>query len=63
MKGIEYIIDDHGKRKAAVIDLDIYGYLWEDIHDILVVESRKSEPRVQWEDVKRKRREEEHSRI
>ncbi len=63
MKGIEYIVDDDGKKRAAVIDLDVYGYLWEDIHDILVVESRKRDSRVQWEDVKRKRREGKHSRI
>lgn len=53
MEGIRYIIDDKGEKKAAVIDLDIYGNIWEDIHDILIVESRKSEPRVKWEEVKK----------
>ncbi len=37
-----------------VIDLDLYGDLWEDIQDILVIEVRKSEPRVKWEDVKKR---------
>ncbi len=41
-------------KKAVVIDLDLYGDLWEDIHDILVIEARKSEPRVKWEDVKKR---------
>jgi hypothetical protein len=49
MEGLQYIIDDKGKKKAVVIDLDLYGDLWEDIHDILVTEARKSEPRVKWE--------------
>jgi len=54
MKGVQYIIDDNGKKRAAVVNLDVYGHLWEDIHDILVVESRKNEPRVKWEEVKRR---------
>ena len=41
------------KKKAAVINLDSYGNLWGDIHDLLIVESRKSEPRKKWEDVKK----------
>ncbi len=41
------------KKKAVVIDLATYGHLWADIHDILIVESRKSEPRKKWEDVKK----------
>jgi len=54
MKGIQYIIDDNGKKCAAIINLDVYGNIWEDIHDILVVESRKNEPRIKWKEVKKK---------
>jgi hypothetical protein len=57
MKGIQYIIDDKGQKCAAVVDFDVYGHLWEDIHDILVVESRKREPRVKWENAKKRLRE------
>jgi hypothetical protein len=53
MEGIRYIINDKGEKKAAVINLDSYGNLWGDIHDLLIVESRKSEPRKKWEDVKK----------
>jgi hypothetical protein len=56
MKGIQYIIDSNGKKRAAVVNLDVYGHLWEDIHDILVVESRKNEPRAKWEEVKKRLR-------
>jgi hypothetical protein len=56
MKGVEYIIDDRGKKRAAIIDLNIYRHLWEDIHDILMIESRKEEPRIRWENVKEKMR-------
>ncbi|MCD5409162.1 MAG: hypothetical protein LRZ87_00095 [Methanocellales archaeon] len=58
MRGIEYIVDDRGQKRAAVIDFDVYGSLWEDIHDILVVESRKREPRVKWENAKKRLHEE-----
>jgi len=57
MEGIQYIVDDKWGR-AVIINLDIYGTLWEDLHDILVVESRKSEPRVKWGDVKKRLHEE-----
>jgi len=54
MIGIEYIVDEEGHQKAAVIDLGIFGDIWEDIHDILVVESRKNEPRIEWDEFKEK---------
>lgn len=54
MEGIQYIVDEQGERKAVVIDLNTLGDLWEDIHDALVVQSRKDEPRTQWEQVKKR---------
>ena len=42
MVGIKYLVNEKGRKTAAVIDLDIYGDVWEDIQDILVVESRLS---------------------
>jgi hypothetical protein len=52
MKGIQFVIDDKGKKKAVLIDLSEWGELWEDIHDVLVSHSRKHEPTVDWEDLK-----------
>ena len=54
MGDIQYIVDDNVEKRAGIINLDIYGTLWADLHDILVVESRKSEPRVKWRDVKKR---------
>jgi hypothetical protein len=53
MKGIEYIIDDEGKKKAVVIDLKLHEDLWEDVLDQIVAEERSSEPRETLEEVKR----------
>ena len=52
MRGIDYLIDEHGRKKAAVIDLRAWGKLWEDFQDVLVSESRKNEPTVSWEELK-----------
>ena len=53
MKGLQYIVDTKGKRKAILLDLDIYADKWEDIYDILVSYSRRNEKRVKWETLKR----------
>jgi len=52
MKGVQFIVDDVGKKTAVILSLDEWGELWEDIYDILVSESRRDEPTVSWEDLK-----------
>ncbi len=53
MKGIQFVVDDSGHKKAVLVDLSIWGELWEDIYDVLVSESRKNEPTVSWADLKK----------
>ncbi|MCI0440877.1 MAG: hypothetical protein L0177_17360 [Chloroflexi bacterium] len=48
MKGIQFVVDENGVKKAVLIDLTEWGELWEDIYDTLVSESRKDEPTVPW---------------
>ena len=43
MKGIQFVVDDTGRRTAVIIDLEKWGEIWEDIYDILVSESRRKE--------------------
>ena len=52
MKGIQFLVDDKGKKKAVLIDLDEWGEVWEDIYDILIARSRKDEPLIEWVDLK-----------
>lgn len=52
MKGIQYLIDDSGERKAVLIDLQEYGELWEDFYDCITAEIRPTEPRESIESVK-----------
>ena len=52
MKGVEFVVDDSGKKKAVLIDLEQWVDLWEDFYDTLVSMSRKDEPTVAWSELK-----------
>jgi hypothetical protein len=54
MKGIEWVVDEKGDRKAVLIDLSEHGELWEDIYDTLLAEERKREARETLAEVKKK---------
>ena len=45
MTGINFVINEKGKKSAVVIDLKKYGKLWEDFYDTVKVNKRKNEPR------------------
>jgi hypothetical protein len=53
IKGIQYIVDDQGKKKSVILDLEKWGDYWEDFYDILVSESRREEPTISWEKLKK----------
>ena len=53
IKGIQYIVDDLGKKKSVILDLEKWGDYWEDFYDILVSESRRNEPNISWEKLKK----------
>ena len=55
MEGIRFVTDEKGRKVAVMIDLDLHGELWEDIHDRLVAESRSHEKRVPFDVVRRRR--------
>jgi len=52
MKGIQFVIDDTGEKKAVLIDLTEWGELWEDFYDILVSHTRKDETEISWDQLK-----------
>ena len=52
MRGVDYVVDETGKKKAVVIDLSQWGEVWEDFYDIMVSEARKREDRLPWEKLK-----------
>jgi hypothetical protein len=52
MGGIQFLTDEKGHKKAAVIDLKIHKALWEDIQDVLVSNARRQEKSVSLAKVK-----------
>ncbi len=57
MKGISYITDSKNRRQAVVINLKTFKKHEEEIEDLLdviIAESRKDEPSISWEEVKKK---------
>ena len=54
MSGISFVSDEKGKTTAVMIDLKKHRRVWEDFYDRLIIEKRKSEPRVKWEVAKHK---------
>ena len=54
MKGVQFIVDESGEKKAAFIDLSKHGELWEDFYDHALAESRRNELRESLESVKKR---------
>lgn len=45
-RGYRFIVDEHGKLSAVILDLKKHGQLWEDLQDVLASRKRSKEPRV-----------------
>ena len=54
MKGVQFVIDEKGERKAVLIDLRKNKDLWEDFFDSVLAKEREDEPRDTLDDVRRK---------
>lgn len=52
MNGIQFVIDEKGRKVAVQLDLKKYRELWDDIEDVLVSRSRRDEKRIPIEKVK-----------
>jgi len=53
MRGIEYVVDDAGNKKAVLIDLSVHEDLWEDFLDQLTTREREQDPRETLSEVKK----------
>lgn len=54
LRGIDFVLDSAGRKKAVLIDLRRHSEVWEDLYDSLVAEQRRGEPRESIADVKRR---------
>jgi hypothetical protein len=48
VKGVQFVVNERGKKTAVVIDLKRHSELWEDFYDTAVARERQSEPRETW---------------
>jgi len=53
----KFVTDGEGRKVAVVLPVEEYEELLEDVQDLAVIAERRDEPRVPWEDVKRRLRE------
>lgn len=54
LRGVEFVVDEDGEKKAVLIDLKRHRELWEDFYDTAVTRARMHEPRESLAEVKRK---------
>jgi hypothetical protein len=52
MKGVQFLVDDKGNKRAVLIDLRKHGELWEDLYDSVIAREREKEPRESLDSVK-----------
>ena len=51
-----YIIDKKGKKTAAILPIEKYEELIEDLHDLSVIAERRDEPTITFDKLKEKLR-------
>jgi len=54
MKGVNFLFDERGDRKAVLIDLKKNKALWEDFYDSVLARERAGEPRESLREAKKK---------
>jgi hypothetical protein len=54
VKGVQFVVNERGKKTAVVIDLTTHSELWEDFYDAAVARERQSEPRESLNAVKKR---------
>ena len=54
VKGVDFVVNDEGGKKAVIIDLRRHGDLWEDFFDTMLARERDGDPRESLASVKRK---------
>jgi hypothetical protein len=54
MKGVQFVVDEEGNKKAVLIDLKVHGQLWEDFYDGMIAERRANDPVEPLEAVKKR---------
>ncbi|MBI5729971.1 MAG: hypothetical protein HY963_02435 [Ignavibacteriales bacterium] len=59
MKGVKYIVNEDGEKKAVVIDLIRYRNVWEHFYDVMISIERENEETISWDTLQAELREDE----
>ncbi|MFA5803745.1 MAG: hypothetical protein WC879_03785 [Melioribacteraceae bacterium] len=59
MKGVKYLVDENGEKKAVVIDLKQYRNVWEHFYDVMISIERENEETTSWDTLQAELREDE----
>ncbi|MCL4706319.1 hypothetical protein KJ068_14210 [bacterium] len=51
--GFRFLIDEKGDKTAVLIDLNKHRRLWEDFYDLMMIEARRNDPRMDWKTAKK----------
>ena len=54
VKGVQFVVDNSGRKTAVQIDLKKQGRLWEDFYDRALAKERAAEPRESLQSVKKR---------
>lgn len=54
LKGVDFIVDEDGEKKAVIISLKQHRALWEDFYDTLLAQERQHEPRETLDEVRKR---------
>jgi len=54
LKGMDFIVDKDGEKKAVIINLKQHRALWEDFYDTLLAQERQHEPRETLDEVRKR---------
>ena len=53
MKGVQFVINEEGKKTSVLIDLAEWGDVWKDCYDVMISRSRQDETEVSWDELRR----------
>lgn len=53
MTGVRFVVDESGKETAVLLDLAVWGEIWEDMYDIMIARERDGEPSISLEELKK----------
>ncbi len=48
----QYVVDEKGQKTAAILPIEEYDQLMENLHDLAVIAKRQDEPTISFEELK-----------